>query len=174
MATFITNTQMIGVDLNQSIPTTSMFTNSAGTAIPPHDLLTKVLGSDDSEWLFVQAAGAVTAGDCVVVSNLGTAQRATGALACTSTNTIAFAQNAFADTDYGWVTVKGKALTINISGTAANNAALYVATTSGKLSTTSGSGSLVGVQIANVSSTATNTATTTGNLSWPRCITPGF
>jgi hypothetical protein len=173
MTTFITNQQLIGVDLNNSAPTTSMFTNSAGSAIPAFDLMTKVLGSNDTEWLFVQASGAVSAGDCVQINASGTATRATAAGVATETNTVAFAQNAFADTDFGWVTVKGKNLTIAVSATAADNTQLYVATTSGKLSTTASSGTLIGIQIANVSSTATTT-TTTGSLTYPKCITPGF
>ena len=173
MTTFITNTPVMGVDLNNSITTASMQKNSAGTAIPPHALLTKVLGSYDTEWLFVVANGAVSAGDCVTVNASGTCTRATTAGPQTSTNTIAFAQNAFADTDYGWVAVKGKNLTIAVSATTASATVLYIATTSGKLSTTSASATLAGIQLANASATATTT-TTTGNLTWPRCISVGL
>lgn len=155
------NSSVIGANLNASVTTADFALN------------TVLNGSSDSLWVFVNANGAISAGDCVQINATGTATRATAAGVATETNTVAFAQYAFADGEYGWVAKRGRGMTISVSATAADNTQLYIATTSGKLSTTASSGTLIGVQIANVSSTATTT-TTTGELTWPKCITPGF
>lgn len=151
----------IGVDLTQS-QTAAQFR-----------LGDRVDGSANSKWVYVYASGAVAAGDCVTVSATGTAATATAARVADPAYEIAFAQFALGAGEYGWVAQAGQGLTVAVSATASNNAVLYVATTAGKLSTTASSGTLTGVQIANVSSTATTT-TTTGTLTFPKCITPGF
>lgn len=161
MTTFYATDGMVGADLNNTY---------VDQKFP---LLTTVSGNNNSKWVYVYASGAVAAGDCVAISATGTAATATGATAATPTNTLAFAQNAFAAADYGWVANGGDGLTISVSATAASLTQLYIATTAGKLSATAASGSLAGIQITNASATATTT-TTTGTVTWPRCITPGF
>lgn len=151
----------VGVDLTQS-QTAAQFS--------PGD---RVDGSANSKWVYVYASGAVALGDCVTVTATGTAATATATRAADPAHELGFAQFAIGAGEYGWVAQAGQGLTVAVSATAANNTVLYVATTAGKLSTTASSGTLTGVQIANVSSTATTT-TTTGTLTFPKCITPGF
>lgn len=152
----------IGVNLNSSDGTTSQF--SIGT---------RVNGNNDSLWVYVQANGAISAGDCVLINSTGTATRATASNVNAVNTEIGFAQFAIADTEYAWVARNGYNLTVAVSATTSGSAVLYIATTSGKLSNTASSGTLAGVQVATVSSTATFT-TTTGSLSWPRCIAAGI
>lgn len=164
--TFNTTSPLAGIDLNNSTPTTAMQTNSAGTAIPPHKLGTRVLGTNSSEWVYVQAAGAVTAGDAVTVTTSGTATRATTANVIAGQQ-IAFAQNAFADTDYGWVALNGNALTVNVSGTTAVDIPLYIGT-SGKLTYVTASATVAGVGLT-YASTLVSVQAIPAFVSWPRC-----
>jgi len=151
----------IGVDLTQS-QTSAQF-----------GLGDRVNGSGDSLWVYVIANGAISTGDCVMITSSGTATRATGASVQTVGYEVGFAQFAFADGEYGWVARNGMGLTVAVSATTSGSAVLYIGTTSGKLSNTSSSGTLVGVQIVTTSATATYT-TTTGHLSWPRCAAAGI
>lgn len=157
MTTFVSNSPTIGVDLNNTTTTANFALGS------------RVNGSSDTLWVYVNANGAISAGDCVSINATGTATRATQATLYAKANEVAFAQNAFADQEYGWVARNGLGLTIAVSATVSASATLYLATTSGKLSDVASSGTFVGIGIAGVSTTATTT-TTTGTLSWPRCL----
>lgn len=150
----------IGVDLTAS-STTAQFT-----------LGDRCQGTSDSLWVYVEANGAISAGDCVSVNSTGTATRATVATLLAKANEVAFAQYALADGEFGWVARNMIGATIAVSATCSGSATLYLGTTSGKLSDVAGSGTLVGVQIATVSTTATTT-TTTGTISWPKCAAAG-
>lgn len=156
MPTFVLTTPLAGANLNG---TTSAAQFSVGT---------KVLGSQDTEWVYVEANGAISAGDICEISASGTATRATTAGPRTSVTELGCAQNAFATGEFGWVARRGYGLTIAISATV-QPGVLYIATTSGKLSNTSASSTIAGIIINNGSATATTT-TTTGTLTWPRSI----
>jgi hypothetical protein len=158
---FYQTSSKLGVDLN-STNATAQFT-----------LGTRTDGSADSFWVYVQANGAISAGDCVSINATGTATRATPTTLIAKANEVAFAQVAFADTEYGWVARNGLGMTISVSATVSASAQLYLATSSGKLSDVSASGTLVGVQIATTSASAT-IGTTTGTISWPKCAAPGM
>lgn len=129
---------------------------------------TKVLGSQDSEWVYVEASGAVSAGDICEISASGTATRATTAGPRTSVTELGVAQAAFATGEFGWIARRGYGMTVAVSATT-QPGVIYIATTSGKLSNTSASSTIAGILINNASATATTT-TTTGTLTWPRCI----
>ena len=156
MPTFIPTTPLAGANLNGTT-TTAQFTTGV-----------KVHGNQDTEWVYVEANGAISAGDIVEVTASGTASRATTAGPRTSVTELAAAQNAFATGEYGWVARRGYGLTVAVSGTT-QPGTLYIATTSGKLSNTSASSTIAGIIINNASATATTT-TTTGTLTWPRSI----
>lgn len=155
---FYATTPTIGIDLNSS-STTAQFT-----------LGTKVMGTQDTEWVYVIANGAISAGDICEITAAGTASRATTAGPRTSVTELGAAQNVFADLEYGWIARRGYNLTIAISATV-QPGVMYIATTSGKLSNTSASATIQGILINNGSATATTT-TTTGTLTWPRCVLP--
>ena len=151
----------IGVDLTQS-QTSPTFTYG-DTA----------LGTQNSEWVYVLANGSIGSGDCVAITGSGTATRATPTLLVGTKNTeVAFAQFNFADTEAGWVCRRGYGMIVAVSATVSSSATLYLATTSGKVSDVAGSATLVGIQLAGVSTTA-STTTTSAAFSWPRCAAPG-
>lgn len=156
MATFSSSTPTIGVNLNGT------------TTAPLVALGTRVSGTNDSQWIYVLANGAISAGDCVQIASTGTATRATTAGPRTSVDELGFAQTVFADAEYGWVAQHGSGMTIATTGTLAQGA-IYIGVTSGKLSNVSGSATIAGVVVTNISSTATTT-TTTGVLTWPRSV----
>lgn len=151
----------LGVDFNNTT-TTAQF-----------GLLDRVNGSNDTLFVYVQANGAITSGDCALINSTGTATRATAANVNVVNTEIGFAQCTFADTEYGWIARNGVNVTIGVSATTSGSAVLYIGTTSGKLSNTSSSGTLVGVQVVTTSATVTFT-TTTGSISWPRCAAVGL
>ncbi len=156
MANYV-NSSAIGVDLN----------NSNATA--QFALGTSVKGSNGSDWVYVYMSGACTAGNCVVISATGTAASATIALAMAApTNTLAFAQSTFSAADYGWVCRNGINMTVGMSATtAAITTALYIGVASpGHLSTTVGSATVIGVNIAGSSATAA-AWTGSGTINWP-------
>lgn len=156
MPTFIPTNPIAGANLNVT------------TAAAQFAVGTKCSGSQDTEWVYVEANGAISAGDIVEITASGTATRATTAGPRTGVTELAAAQNAFATGEFGWVARRGYGLTIAVSSTT-QPGVLYIATTSGKLSNTSASSTIAGILINNASATAT-TATTTGTLTWPRSI----
>ena len=158
MATFTPSSPILGVNLNG---TTSAALVSVGT---------KVFGNQDSEWVYVEANGAISVGDICEISAAGTATRATTAGPRTSVTELGVAQVAIATGEYGWLCRRGYNMTIAVSATT-QPGTLYIATTSGKLSNTSASATIQGILINNASATATTT-TTTGTLTWPRCVLP--
>lgn len=161
MATFVVNSSMIGVDLNASATTAAFAVN------------TRVNASQDSLWVYVEANGALTTGDLVSITTAGTATRClTSGGSNAAFSDIAFAQNAFASGEFGWVCKNGANVYVAVSSTAALSAVLYVATTSGKLSTTSASGTLMGVSLLAAVATATTT-TTNANVTWPKWANTG-
>jgi hypothetical protein len=152
---FYPNSSIVGADFNAT-NTTAQFA-----------LGTTAIGSANTEWVYVYMSGAASAGNCVVVSQTGTAAAASIALAMNPVHSLAFAQMAFAAADFGWVAKKG-AITVEMSATTvAVTTALYVGTTAGHLSTTVGSATVFGVQVTGSSATAT-AWTTTGTVTWPR------
>ena len=160
MPTFIPTTPLAGANLTTTT-TTAQFTTGV-----------KVHGNQDTEWVYVEANGAISAGDIVEITASGTASRATTAGPRTSITELAAAQNAFASGEYGWVARRGYGLTVAVSATVQPATTLYIATTSGKLSNTSASATIVGILINNASATATTT-TTTATLLWPRTVLIG-
>lgn len=160
---FYTTQSAIGVDFNNT-STTALFT-----------LGDIKLGSNDSEWIYVKASGALLTGQMVTIAQAGTAILAnTTALMATTglsgANLLGFAQGNFNDQDFGWVARRGIGMSVMCSGTAAPSAQLYLVTNSnGGLSTTAGSGTLAGILLIASASTA-SLVITTAILQWPRCV----
>ncbi len=95
---------------------------------------TRIAGSDGTEWVYVQAGGAIARYDYVTVDE--TFQAAAGTKkAVDDGHEIAIAQTAFADDAYGWVATRGqgKALKLNVLANCAADAALYTSAQAGKL-----------------------------------------
>lgn len=160
MSINISNAGFAGVNLRSTDGTTAQF--ALGTGVE----------SGNGDWQYIQANGAISAGELVAISATGTGTRATATLAATGQQ-LAFAQYAFLDTEFGWVvTGGGNPLNVSVSATSTLQAVLYVATTSGKLSTTASSGTLAGISLQTASTTAV-VATFTAIVTWPRDVGPG-
>jgi hypothetical protein len=159
MPTYVAVTPVAGANLNVA-------DDSARFAVG-----TKVNASPgDTEFVYVEANGAVSAGDFCEITASGTASRATTAGPRTSVTELGAAQIAVTSGQFFWIARRGYGLTVSVSATT-QPGTLYIATTSGKLSNTSASATIQGVLINNASATATIT-TTTATLTWPRCVLP--
>lgn len=132
-----------------------------------HTLGTRILGTDNTSWVYVQASGAISASDVVTIDSSFQATRATVASAIAG-GQLGFAQVAFADDDYGWVPLNGAPLTVNVSATSTLNVAIYVGTTSGHLSTTASSATVNGVVLL-TANTSTAVAAFSAICTWPVC-----
>jgi hypothetical protein len=132
---------------------------------------TRVTASDSTVWVYVQASGAISAGDTVSITSAYQATRATVATAMAG-QALAFAQAAFADDDYGWVPVAGNPLTVLVSATSTLNVPLYIGTTSGHLSTTGSSATVAGLALL-TANTSTAVASFSAIVTWPRLMTDG-
>ena len=152
----------LGVDVNNS-STTQQFTLGDRTE-----------GTQDSMWVYIEAAQALTTGQIVTMTTGFTATPAITAAALTAANAfIAFPQVAIASGSFGWAALRGNNMYVRVSGTTSLSGVLYVAVTSGALHTTSASSTLAGVaMIANTSATAVVQAVL-ANLTWPRFTNAG-
>lgn len=155
----------IGVDLDNT-STTQLFA-----------LGTHVLGTNASEWVYVQAATSVTAYKVVAFNNAYTCGMASATDVLNGLQ-LGVAQTAFAASAYGWVAIRGNSLGVMTTGSATGTAqGIFLAasgTPTGTLSNVaSASGTVAGISFVSVAQTAT--ATVTGALlSWPRGGAPGM
>lgn len=140
-----------------------------GTAInvfPEHELGTRMRGANGSEWVYVQASGAITgAGYVVVIDEAWQAAMATNTTAVYGQQ-IGVAGVAFADNDYGWVQVFGTA-SIRVAASCAANAVITSTTTAGELDDAAGVGTktLVGAVLTTANGGAA--ANAEGVLTYP-------
>lgn len=166
---YYANTSLIGANFNAS-STTQLFA-----------LGTKAQGSDGTEWIYCQAASAVTAFKAVQISVSHTCAMASAADVLDGVaGRLGWAQFAFAASEFGWVPVSG---------------VVYVMTTGSNTLTASGvpvclGGSAVSTGMISMVATTTNTlqgisilahgsggqtATATAAkaiISWPRAVRP--
>jgi hypothetical protein len=107
---------------------------TSSTTNAMHDLGTKVNGTEGSEFVYVQANGAIT-GDgyvCLVDESFQADMIDTTNSASAFGEQVGVAKHAFADNEYGWVQIAGTA-NIQVAASAAANAALNTTATSGQL-----------------------------------------
>ena len=114
----------IGVDLEET-PSTIEFT-----------LGQRVRGNDGTEWVYVQASGAITQYAAVGIDEDWQAASLTKAIADDG-HGIGFAQVAFDDDDYGWVAVAGHDIKCLVATSCAADSVLYTHGTAGWLDDTS-------------------------------------
>jgi hypothetical protein len=125
-----------------------------------HTLGSRTTGNNGTVWRYVKATVAVSAYDTVTFPNTWIIQPATPTTVATGGN-VGFAQVAFAAGEYGWVCTEADKITVSVSATTTAAIQLYIATTSGKLSTTSSSGTLGGVFVDATTSASTGVTLTT-------------
>ena len=139
------NSPVLGVDL-----TDTPSTNDRG-----HTLGQRVSGSDNTEWVFVQANGAITQYDTVGIDEDFQAAALTKAMADDGWM-IGFAQVAFADNDYGWVATKGTNIRARGAAACAADVPLYTTSTAGVLDDTSASQTKIDGVVFIATTSATN------------------
>lgn len=119
-------------------------------------------GSDGTRWIYVKATGAITAYDVVAIDENYEAAAVTSALAGAG-HRPGFAQNAFADDEYGWVALSGANISVRAASSCAADALLYVGTTglsAGVVDDASATGrvTLQGVVLVTANASSTTTA----------------
>lgn len=95
---------------------------------------TRCTGNDGTEWIYVQANGAITVYDAVGIDETFQAAALTKAMADADWR-IGFAQVAFTDNQYGWVATSGAGsnFKVNVLASCVADAALYTTATAGAL-----------------------------------------
>lgn len=135
------------------------------------------IGSNGSEWIYVQSTGAITQGAMVGINRAYGATPVTGGLIGTASSSLSFrvgfAQTAFASSQWGFVALNGNQVLIRIAGAAQLHDNLYTSDTAGTLAGGAATAStsqfqMFGVYLAASVSASGSTATAvTANLSWP-------
>ena len=115
------------------------------SAAAEHAPGTRIAGTDGTEWIYVQAAGAIARYDYVTVDENFQAAAGTKT-AVDAGHAVAIAQAAFADDQYGWVATvgQGAALKVNVLARCAKDAALYTTARAGKLDDASSNQTKIG------------------------------
>jgi len=157
MANFFVQSSTVGVDLN-NISATALF------AVGTH-----AFGTNDSEWVYVQAQTTISAFSWVAFNGTFSAGMASAADVATNGNNFGLAQVQISASSYGWIAIRGVALTGLFTGTgslAQTSGELHLASSAGTtgvmmLGTVgTASNTMVGVQLA---ATASSSATGLGN-----------
>jgi len=91
-----------------------------------------VQGNDGTEWVYVQASGAIGQYDAVQINEDWTATPLTSALAAAS-DRIGFAQAAFTDDYYGWICLRGSNIKVKTKASAVASAQLWTTASAGVL-----------------------------------------
>lgn len=158
---FYATGSQIGVDLNNS-GSTQLFA-----------LGTHFLGSNDTEWVYVQANTSINGLTAVAYNATFTAGMASGGDLTTLGNKFGTAQTSISSQAFGWICVRGLGLTIQQTGTSSTLGVVCLAASgvpTGVLSNQiTASNTLAGISLV-----ATATATYgTFNLTWPRGYAAG-
>ena len=113
-------------------------------------------GTDATEWMYVQANGAITQYDFVGIDENFQAASLTTAMVGDGWY-IGVAQVAFSDNDYGWVATRGSNINGNFLTTVAADVALYSSGTAGSLDDLSSNGTKIdGIVCVTGTTEATN------------------
>ncbi len=157
---FFTNGSTIGANLGNSDGATALFGLSSVT-----------MGSQDTEWIYVNSVSALVTGTAVVVNSSGTANLLNGTVSTTSAGKqIAFSQGVFSASDYGWVARRGNGIYVLVSSVSTVNVILYNCENSGTLTTATATNTFAGIALITASSTGVATAVP-AFVSWPRLVT---
>lgn len=125
---------------------------------PEFQVGSRFVGTDGTEWVYVQASGAITQYDYVTIDEDFTAVAGTKA-GVDDGHMIGFAQIAFATTEYGWVACKGTGISVRVLGSCNGDVALYTTSTAGKLDDSSTSQTKIdGIVAVSTNATATTAA----------------
>ena len=150
------NSSIIGVNLQgDSDGATALF-----------GLGSHVIGTNDTEWIYVYANAALTTGQCVTVNSGNTALLSTTTQALNGMD-LAFSQGAFSAGDFGWVCKGGNPIYVLISSVSTVAGSLGIADNSGTLSASTVSGGLRGIAVITAAATAT-AVVVQAYVRWPK------
>ena len=166
MAIFYANSPNIGVDLN----------NQNATAL--FALGTHVLGTQDTEWVYLQANTSISARTMIAFTANGSAGMASGADILAGSQ-LATAQTTVSVSSYFWAAIRGIGLSVLTTGvTTVVAQGIFLAASStptGVLSNVaSGSGSVGGISFTAIADQTAVATYTVATLSWPRGAGPGL
>ena len=166
---FFISQSTIGIDLNNQ-STTALF--AVGT---------KCFGTQDTEWVYVQAATTIQGLTMVAYNAAFTCGMASATDVITGLH-LATAQTSISNSAFGWVAIRGTNLTIKFTGTVSVGGSVQVQLGASAMPT----GLLIGVTVGTASCTLQGvhvqaTASDSGNsgnvaqfiLSWPKAATVG-
>lgn len=137
---------------------------------PLVELGKRVTATDGQQYVYVQASGAIVAGNYVCITEDFQAAKGTKALVDDGEE-IGFAQVAFADDEYGFVATKGSNLTVRVLGSCAADVPLYTSGTAGELDDSSTSQTKIdGIVLLTTNATATS-ANIEALVTWPKSTT---
>lgn len=134
-----------------------------------HTLGDKAVAEDGQEYVYVQAAEAISQYDFVGIDEDFAASQLTSTEAGDGWM-IGVAQSALSADDYGWVCVKGANLTGNVLGSCNADVALYTSGTAGYLDDATTGTKIDGV-VAVAANGVTDAASVEVLLTYPRCAT---
>lgn len=144
----------LGVNLQQTFtPSTTLYPYASD--VPPLSVGTITKATDDSEYMYVLAAEAITKYDAVAVSPAGAAYQATGTEAEKNYVFGIASQVGIASGSYGWVQLRGPT-TVFVTGSCAPNVPLFTSATDGALT----DNTTVGTRVKGIVTTTTNSVTT--------------
>jgi len=152
----ISNSSQIGINLGGN--------SDGATAL--FGLGSRVQGTNDTEWIYVNAAVALTTGQCVYLNTTYTANLVNTTQAINGWE-LAFAQGAFAASDYGWVAKRGSPIFVLVSSVSTIGGALFTCDTSGTLTGSAVSGTTAGIAVVTASATGISVVMQS-LVTWPR------
>jgi hypothetical protein len=166
---FITN-GLIGTNLTRTTAGTT--TDGENAEI---QLGTTALGTDGTEWVYVQAGAAISQYHAVGIDENFQAAPLTNTVAATS-HKVGFAQVAFSDNDFGWVATRGSNISVKTRASCAADVLLYSTASSGRLDdTVGGSGiAVTGVVLVVAASTSASAGSTVREVlaTFPTLVEP--
>ena len=119
---------MAGVDFDGAYAA-----KTRGPAAPAFSLGQKMEDADGNVFIFVQANGAITANDVVIITEAFQADQADTTNSATAFgDLVGIAKGTLADDEYGWMQVYGQA-TANVANSCAANTTLNTTATAGRL-----------------------------------------
>ena len=163
----------IGIDID-TVASADAFNYSR----PQATLGQTVEGNNASEWIYVRASSAITAGALVGITTGYEVSAITDAAVTSVDRRLGFAQTAFAISQYGFVATRGQNILVRIAGNmlGGGGVAVYTTDTAGALGSASASAShfqVWGVYLkSSVSASGTTATAVTAAVSWPMLRRP--
>lgn len=144
---------------------------SFATAEQKAGLLDVAKGSSGTEWVYVQANGAIDAYDAVMIDEDGQAAALTNTTAAADDGgRIGVVQCAFADNEFGWAAIAGSDISVNVLASVSADIDLWTSSTAGTLNDASASAGNMKILGAVVVTANVSAGTVECVLQYPRLV----